>query len=209
MARVIAVFDGHNDALTREDADRFATGREGGHIDLPRARAGGLAGGIFAVFTPTPGYDADAVVRPGGGYDTELAAPIGQEVAAPHALRTLGRLVALERAGHVRIARAAGDLDAARAAGVLAAVAHLEGAEAIDPGLEALDLFHAAGLRSLVTPLSMGSLAAGACGLMVEVHPDPAKAMSDGEQSLDIPMFAELARRVHPGRVQGVGRRLA
>ncbi|MBA3343821.1 MAG: 3-deoxy-7-phosphoheptulonate synthase [Gemmatimonadales bacterium] len=72
-----------------------------------------------------------------------------------------------------------------------------------------VDPSHAAGLRSLVTRLSMGSLAAGACGLMVEVHPDPAKAMSDGEQSLDIPMFAELARRVHPGRVQGVGRRLA
>ncbi len=72
-----------------------------------------------------------------------------------------------------------------------------------------VDPSHAAGLRSLVTPLSMGSLAAGACGLMVEVHPDPAKAMSDGEQSLDIPMFAELARRVHPGRTRGMGSRLA
>ena len=146
---MIAVFDGHNDTLTREDADRFATGREGGHVDLPRARAGGLAGGIFAVFTETPGYDVDPVERPEGGYDTELAAPIGQEVAAPHAVRTLGRLAALERGGHVRIARAAGDLDAAREAGVLAAVAHLEGAEAIDPGLEALEHFHATGLRSL------------------------------------------------------------
>ena len=146
---MIAVFDGHNDTLTRDDADRFASGREGGHIDLPRARAGGLAGGIFAVFTPTPGDDGGPVGRAGGGHETEPAAPIGQEVAAPHAARTLGRLIGLERAGHVRIARAAGDLDAARAAGVLAAVAHLEGAEAIDPGLEALELFQAAGLRSL------------------------------------------------------------
>jgi membrane dipeptidase len=149
MPGVIAVFDGHNDTLTREDADRFATGRDGGHIDLPRARAGGLAGGIFAAFTPTPGYDGDPVERADGGHDTELAAPIGPEVAAPHAGRAHGRLLALERAGHVRIARSPGDLDAARAAGVLAAVAHLEGAEAIDPGLEALELFHAAGLRSL------------------------------------------------------------
>ena len=54
---MLAVFDGHNDTLTRDDADRFATGREGGHIDLPRAREGGLAGGIFAAFTATPGYD--------------------------------------------------------------------------------------------------------------------------------------------------------
>jgi 3-deoxy-7-phosphoheptulonate synthase len=65
-----------------------------------------------------------------------------------------------------------------------------------------VDPSHAAGLRSLVTPLGLGSLAAGACGLIVEVHPDPAAALSDGAQSLDIPMFAELARRVHPGRVQ-------
>ena len=67
-----------------------------------------------------------------------------------------------------------------------------------------VDPSHAAGVRSLVTPLSLGSLAAGACGLIVEVHPDPSKAMSDGAQSLDIPMFAELARQVHPGRPERV-----
>jgi len=63
-----------------------------------------------------------------------------------------------------------------------------------------VDPSHAAGLRSLVTPLSMAALAAGACGLIVEVHPDPAAALSDGAQSLDVPMFEELARRVHPER---------
>jgi 3-deoxy-7-phosphoheptulonate synthase len=63
-----------------------------------------------------------------------------------------------------------------------------------------VDPSHAAGVRSLVTPLSLGSLAAGACGLMVEIHPDPAHAMSDGAQSLDFAMFEELARQVHPER---------
>jgi membrane dipeptidase len=146
---MLPIFDGHNDVLTREDADRFAGGRDGGHLDLPRARAGGFAGGIFAAFTPTPGYEEVVDERPDGGYDVALASPIGQDVAGAHALRTLGRLLALERDGHVRVARAAGDLDRARDAGVLAAVAHLEGAEAIDPQLEALDAFHAAGLRSV------------------------------------------------------------
>jgi hypothetical protein len=42
--------------------------------------------------------------------------------------------------------------------------------------------------------------------LIVEVHPDPAQAMSDGAQSLDFPMFAELARQVHPGRAGGAGK---
>src|SRR3954468_13739417 len=145
---MIPVFDGHNDALTREDAADFATGRDGGHLDLPRARAGGLAGGIFAMFTPTPGaeridFDGD------GRMEIELAAPIGREMAAAATPEAAGRLLGLERAGHVKVVRAVEDLDTALAGGVLAAVLHHEGAEAIDPGLEALELWYAAGLRSL------------------------------------------------------------
>ena len=63
-----------------------------------------------------------------------------------------------------------------------------------------VDPSHAAGIRSLVTPLSLGALAAGACGLIVEVHPRPEQAVSDGAQSLDLAMFADLGRKVHPGR---------
>jgi len=137
---VLTVFDGHNDTLTRDDADDFATGREGGHVDLPRARAGGLGGGIFAAFTDTPG---DRWI------EGEPAAPIGQDRAAGVVTRTLGRLLELERGGHVLLARGPGDLDTARERGTLAAVAHIEGAEAVDPGLLALDVLHAAGLRSL------------------------------------------------------------
>jgi membrane dipeptidase len=141
---VIPVFDGHNDTITREDAGDFVAGRAGGQLDLPRARAGGFAGGIFAIFTSGPEEEALH-----GGHDVEPAPPIGQALAAPHATAAAGRLLALERRGHLRIARVPGDLDAAREADVLAAVMHLEGAEAIDPGLEALELWHAAGLRSL------------------------------------------------------------
>jgi membrane dipeptidase len=146
---VIDVFDGHNDTITREDADGFVSGRPDGHVDLPRARAGGLAGGIFAIFAPTPGDDEVEFGSEAEGYAVPLPDAIGQDVAAPIATRAAGRLLALERDGHLRLARAPGDLDAARADGVLAAVMHLEGAEAIDPELEALDLWHAAGLRSL------------------------------------------------------------
>ncbi|MDX2193284.1 MAG: 3-deoxy-7-phosphoheptulonate synthase [Gemmatimonadales bacterium] len=63
-----------------------------------------------------------------------------------------------------------------------------------------VDPSHAAGVASLVPALSLGALAAGACGLIVEVHPDPKTAKSDGAQSLDLPTFAELARQVHPDR---------
>ena len=62
-----------------------------------------------------------------------------------------------------------------------------------------VDPSHAAGVRSLVIPLSLAALAAGASGLIIEVHPDPDRAMSDGAQSLDFAMFGELARQIHPG----------
>jgi chorismate mutase / prephenate dehydratase len=61
-----------------------------------------------------------------------------------------------------------------------------------------VDPSHAAGVRSLVIPLSLAALAAGACGLIIEVHPNPDQAVSDGAQSLDFQLFEELARQVHP-----------
>jgi 3-deoxy-7-phosphoheptulonate synthase len=55
-----------------------------------------------------------------------------------------------------------------------------------------IDPSHAAGDRSLVTPLALAGQAVGAHGLMVEIHPNPAEALSDGAQSLDLDDFDEL-----------------
>jgi 3-deoxy-7-phosphoheptulonate synthase len=54
------------------------------------------------------------------------------------------------------------------------------------------DPSHGTGLRALVPPLARAALAAGADGLIVEVHPDPASALSDGLQSLTRDGFAEM-----------------
>jgi len=150
---VIPVFDGHNDALTREDAARLADGRDGGHLDLPRMRAGGMRGGIFAVFSEGAGIPSHETPLPrdDGVIEYEYAPPVGREVAAAHATTAAGLLFSLERAGRVRVARAIADVDAARLdpKGAPVAVLHLEGVEAIDPDLCALELWYAAGLRSL------------------------------------------------------------
>jgi membrane dipeptidase len=123
---MIAVFDGHNDALTREDHADLATGRSGGHLDLPRMRAGGVRGAIFAVFTSTPGDEEEIVPRFDGVVEAALAEQVSQAAAAAFATRAAGRLLALERAGHVRVARAIADIDAARDGdGPPAAVLHL------------------------------------------------------------------------------------
>jgi 3-deoxy-7-phosphoheptulonate synthase len=59
-----------------------------------------------------------------------------------------------------------------------------------------VDPSHAAGRADLVAPLALAAIAAGADGLMVEVHPEPQAARSDGEQSLTLDAFATLMRRI-------------
>ncbi len=147
---MIAVFDGHNDALTSDHRTLLAAGSPTGHLDLPRMRAGDVRGGIFAVFTESDEADHEPVQRADGVLEFPLAAPVEQAHAAAHATAAAGLLHALARAGQIRIARAASDLDAAHTDdGPPLAVLHLEGAEAIDPELESLDFWYAAGLRSL------------------------------------------------------------
>jgi 3-deoxy-7-phosphoheptulonate synthase len=60
-----------------------------------------------------------------------------------------------------------------------------------------VDPSHAAGDAELVAPLAFAAVAAGADGLIVEVHPDPERALSDGDQSLAPPAFAALVRQLH------------
>ncbi len=61
-----------------------------------------------------------------------------------------------------------------------------------------VDPSHGTGIAEFVTPMARAAVAAGCDGLMVEVHPDPAKAMSDGPQSLDFAQFEELVREIRP-----------
>jgi membrane dipeptidase len=146
------VIDGHNDVLSHlhdEGADDAALLHDGSaSITVPSARAGGLAAGLFAVLPPPGAFEVD---RTNGGY----AVPPFPAVAWEESARTVGALAArlfrLLRAcdGHVRLVRNATDLDACLAGEALGIVFHMEGAEPIDPDLEALEVWHAAGLRSL------------------------------------------------------------
>ncbi|CAG0979090.1 MAG: 3-deoxy-7-phosphoheptulonate synthase [Candidatus Methanoperedens sp.] len=59
-----------------------------------------------------------------------------------------------------------------------------------------VDPSHATGKRTLIIPMSKASIAAGADGLMVEVHPSPENALSDGAQSLTFPLFGNLMKEL-------------
>jgi len=69
-----------------------------------------------------------------------------------------------------------------------------------------VDPSHAAGRRDLVRPLARAALAAGAHGLIVECHPNPAEAQSDGAQALDPQSLAGLADACHFGSAEQEGR---
>jgi membrane dipeptidase len=150
---VVPIFDGHNDMLLRLAAGgTFFEQDPQGHLDLPRARAGGLIGGFCAVFVRSTGVDS-ASLHMADGDDGEPVFPPTPSHAAAYAsaLSTMARLFRLERDSHgdLKIVRSAQEIEECMRDGVFAALLHLEGAEAIDPELDGLELFHRAGLRSL------------------------------------------------------------
>jgi membrane dipeptidase len=143
------VFDGHNDVLLRlGEPDGGGPGAffergEKGHLDLPRAREGGFGGGFFAVWIPSP--------------KTPERTPRGLPPAldAAYALRrSMADAAMLFRIedrsdGKLRVVRTAAELQRCLDDDVMAAVLHLEGADAIDTDLDALHVLFRAGLRSL------------------------------------------------------------
>jgi membrane dipeptidase len=179
------VFDGHNDALTRDDHALLARGREGGHLDLPRMRAGGMRGGIFAVFASGGEEERNPVPRDDGVIEFELSAPVAHEVAAAEATAAAGRLLALERRRELRVARAIADVDAAADDdGPPVAVLHLEGAEAIDADLESLDLWYQAGLRSIGPVWSRPNAFGHGVQFIAPSSPDTGPGLTDSGRAL-------------------------
>ena len=154
---MIPVFDGHNDFLQRAveagaGADELWLKGDGtGHMDLPRLRQGGMAGGFFAIWVPAEdspnGADA-ARLMANPPYALPLADEIPHDSALPHAFQQAAALRRLERTGTLDIVTSAQDIRRSMAEDRFAAIMHMEGAEAIRD-MDALHLWHAAGLRSL------------------------------------------------------------
>jgi membrane dipeptidase len=159
-ANPLPIFDGHNDSLLslyegeRGAGTTFFDRSEKGHIDLPRAREGGLGGGFFAVYLPADPSEPKPErpeLPPAAPFELPLPPPLG----LPYSQQTTFAMAALlfrieaESGGQVKVVRAADELAACLRDGVLAAILHFEGAEPIDTELNALEVFYQAGLRSL------------------------------------------------------------
>lgn len=70
------------------------------------------------------------------------------------------------------------------------------------------DPSHGTGIAKLVTPMALAAAAAGADGLLIEVHPDPASALSDGYQSLNFDQFSHLMNKL-PKLLNALDRQMA
>jgi membrane dipeptidase len=157
----VPIFDGHNDVLLRlyrrggADAPQaFLEGESKGQLDLPKAHQGRFAGGLFAIFVPS-NAGANVPDRDNPAHPPDGSAPSPPALELAPAQRAVFGMVALllrierESRGRVRVCRNVDDIRQSVNDGVLAPVLHIEGAEAIDPDFELLDVLHEAGLRSL------------------------------------------------------------
>ena len=148
------IFDGHNDVLTNlykagEGADGFLTSLPG-HIDLPRARTGGFGGGFFAIWVPSTGdFAAMMEEMKKASYALPISDPVAYADAIAPTMGEAALLFQLEALGALTICRTVAEIETCRAESRIAAVLHVEGAEAIDPDFHTLDVLYAAGLRSL------------------------------------------------------------
>jgi len=150
------VFDGHNDVLLKifraggiSAVDGFVSGRDG-DIDLPRAKTAGFGGGFFAIYVPSPidmEFKYAQMTKP--TYDLPLPDQIGCAEALPVVLEQAAILLRLQEIGALTICKTAAEIQTCLQSGQLAAIMHIEGAEAIDADLHALDVLYRAGLRSI------------------------------------------------------------
>ena len=162
--RVIPVLDGHNDTLLHlglkepGTEETFLTGRDG-HIDLAKAKAGGLAGGFFAMFVPSATWKKEILWREMGpkgprkskGWDVPLAGRVSQTVALNAIMAMMASAFRLEKIsrGSFKVVRTHRQLTSAMEKGAIAAILHMEGVEALKKDLDTLGVLYEAGLRSL------------------------------------------------------------
>jgi membrane dipeptidase len=165
-----------------------------GHIDLPRAREGGLGGGFFAVYIYDP-VNAERATDKAASLETAMKMygdestwpePMPLDYAQSGALDLFGRLLQIAQAsdGEVQVVRTAADLQRDLDTGVFAMLLHFEGAEPLDPEGHALETFYAAGLRSVGLTHSRRNRFARGVPFKFPHSPDTGAGLTDAGKAL-------------------------
>jgi membrane dipeptidase len=155
---MIPIFDGHNDTLLhlyeqkRGEHVGFFDRSDKGHIDYPRAIEGGFAGGFFAIYSYDQRLKAEVKpVKIDQVYEYPLSPPRDRSGALDDTLAMAALLFKIEResAGKFKVVRTVAELKHCLDHQIMAAIFHIEGAEAIDSNLDTLEVLYQSGLRSL------------------------------------------------------------
>lgn len=180
------IFDGHNDLLSclqREGETAqsgFFAGRDG-DITLEKCRAGGFAGGLFAIW---PTNDPATRVDPMATLREFPEIPQGRALADTLAQAALFARLTRSWPDALRACRSVAEIETARAEGAIAAVLHLEGAEAIGPDMDLLHLLYAAGLRSLGPVWSRPNVFGHGVPFNFPASPDTGPGLSEAGRAL-------------------------
>lgn len=187
----IPFFDGHNDTLLRllespraDKLSMFIDGTADGHLDLPRAKTAGMAGGFFAMFSPPAKTSLDKVAGNPGSGTGELPPQLDTAEAQRSTNGMTALLLRLEAAGALSISRSVAEIRAAMAADRLAAIFHIEGAEAIDQDFNAFEVLYAAGLRSIGITWSRANAFGTGVPFRHNADPDIGPGLTDAGKEL-------------------------
>jgi membrane dipeptidase len=203
-ARYPPVFDGHMDTvLSLASTGRSFFERSAqGHVDLPRAREGGLGGGFCAIYLSDPQPDTFDQADSGTAMDVAQATnipgferytdertfpePMSLEYAQNKALTLMGKLIRLEEAsdGQCKIVRTGADVQACMDNGTFAMLLHFEGAEPLDFDGDALEVFYRAGVRSVGLTHSRRNRFATGVPFKFPASPDTGSGLTDRGKDL-------------------------
>lgn len=186
----IPFFDGHNDTLLRlvehQGRDKpalFIEGTSDGHLDLPRAKRAGMAGGFFAMFPPPVKSNLAAVAAP--DYAKGELPPLLDWADAQRSTQAMAALLLrLHDAGAIALCRSAAEVRAAMERDVLAGIFHIEGAEAIDADFNSFELLYAAGLRSIGITWSRANIFGTGVPFRHDADPDIGPGLTDAGKDL-------------------------
>lgn len=188
-------FDGHNDILlqlmmsSQPRREKWPGPSDSGHLDLARMKAGGFTGGLFAIFVPPRGdmdFAAFIAATNDPPYALDFPPLLTHDDAQADALTQAGILHWMARTApnDFSLCRTVSDIRAANARGAIAAVMHMEGAEAIGPDLDALYLFYDMGLRSLGPVWSRPTIFGEGVPLAFPGSPDIGNGLTDAGRDL-------------------------
>ncbi len=192
MTTSIPVIIGHQDILSQYVRSEpsckrdFLTRSTSGHLDLPRAQAGGIVGSFFAVYLPPDPAQPllcreEQITYTANGYQMRLADPLEYSYALATSMSMVAQLLRLETQsqGQIQVVRTVDDLHTSLRNGTHAAILHFEGAEAIDPNLDALEVFYQAGLRSLGPVWSRPTIFGHGVPFAYPVSPDTGPGLTE------------------------------